>query len=307
MSDLPPLAFLDGAALPGGRVCIIAADWGLEDTFDRPTRLLFLGGHEPFQLQLPANIISVAAFRESDSELIAALSKSGQVFVVDSASGKVTEERLPVSPQDELTRLHVAEGVVLACGMRGIVYARRDPAHWVKSDAGLFSTTIKIPMDEVADLAGTTVSDLYAVGSFGLMAHYDGTVWTRIDSPTDRNLEQAITSPSGEILICGDRGLILHGRADRWELIDTDLDDSFWGMTWFREQLYLATQDRLYTYDRTAGLAPVSTGLEPSPTTYRLDTGDGALWSFGLTDVLRFDGSTWQRIYSTDSTRLPEI
>jgi hypothetical protein len=34
MSELPPLAFLDGAALSGGLVCVIAADWGLEDTFD---------------------------------------------------------------------------------------------------------------------------------------------------------------------------------------------------------------------------------------------------------------------------------
>jgi hypothetical protein len=307
MSDLPPLAFLDGAALPGGRVCIVAADWGLEDSFDRPTRLLFLGGHEPFQLQVPANIISVAAFRESDSERIAALSKSGRVFVVDSASGRVTEERIPASPLDELTRLHVAAGVVLACGMRGLVYARRDAAGWIKSDAGLFEPTLKIPLDRVADLAGTGVKDLYAVGSFGLMAHYDGTIWTRIDSPTDRNLEQAIASPSGEILICGDRGLILHGDGDRWELIDTGTDEAFWGMAWFREQLYLATLDGLYTYDRTAGLKAVSTGLEPSPTAYRLDAGDGALWSFGLTDVLRFDGSTWQRIYTSDSTGLPEV
>jgi hypothetical protein len=307
MSDLPPLAFLDGAALAGGRVCIVAADWGLEDTFDRPTRLLFLGGHAPFQLQLPANIISVVAFRESDRELIAALSKSGQVFVVDSASGQVIEERLPVSARDELTRLHVAAGVVLACGMRGLVSARLDPAHWVKADAGLFATTVKIPLDQLADLAGTAVRDLYAVGSYGLMAHYDGTVWTRLDSPTDRNLEQAITSPSGEIVICGDRGLVLHGRGDRWELIDTGLDDSFWGMAWFREQLYLATLDGLYTYHHTAGLEAVSTGLEPSPTTYRLDADDGALWSFGLTDVLRFDGSTWRRIYTSNSTRLPEV
>jgi hypothetical protein len=286
MSELPPLAFLDGAALSGGLVCVIAADLGLEDTFDRPTRLLFLGGHDPFQLQLPSNIVPVVPFHESDNQRIAALSKAGQVFVVDVASRRVTEERIPCSPLDELICLHVADGVVLACGMQGLVYARRDAARWTKCDAGLYDPAIKIPLDQPTGLVGTKMNDLYAVGCFGLMARYDGNVWTRIDGPTDRDLNQAITPPSGEIFICGNQGLILRGRDDGWELIDTGLDETFWGMAWFHEQLYLATLDNgLYTHDRRAGLKTVTTELVPSPTTYRLAADDGALWSLGLVDA----------------------
>ena len=29
---------------------------------------------------------------------------------------------------------------------------------------------------------------------------------------------------------------------------------------------------------------------------YRLDSGDGVLWSFGPKDLLRFDGKVWKRV-----------
>ncbi|NVB43497.1 hypothetical protein G6O69_37100 [Pseudenhygromyxa sp. WMMC2535] len=42
-------------------------------------------------------------------------------------------------------------------------------------------------------------------------------------------------------------------------------------------------------------LEEVELGLDQPVGFYRLDSGDGVLWSFGPKDLLRFDGQAWQR------------
>src|SRR5579859_874193 len=280
MIYLPAFEFLDGVGLGANRALVIAAELGLKDSADRPTALLTIDGEQWAALEVPGNVVSVARAPASTNQIVA-LAKDGRAFAVDLALGIFREEIVTGTYYGELIRLHAVADRVWACGMRGQVYSRSSDGVWSAAGAGLFQDRPTRDPIQLTDIAGSLVNGLYCVGCFGVMARYEARAWHRTNTPTDRSLEQAISVASGEVYACGDRGILLRGRDNYWELIDTALEEGFWGMAWFRTKLYLATLTGLSSYDREAGLMPVATGLTPKPTTYRLDADANSLWSFG--------------------------
>jgi len=66
-----------------------------------------------------------------------------------------------------------------------------------------------------SDVTGTSPRDVYAVGDAagqGLLLHYDGSTWTPIASGTEAILRGAWVTPSGEVIVVGDYGVVLRGR-----------------------------------------------------------------------------------------------
>jgi len=67
--------------------------------------------------------------------------------------------------------------------------------------------SIKIPDQIFPSLAnkiwGTSSSDLYVVGNGGLIAHYDGTSWSKIESGTELDLLDIWGTDSDNIWVCG--------------------------------------------------------------------------------------------------------
>jgi hypothetical protein len=71
---------------------------------------------------------------------------------------------------------------------------------------------------------GTSSNDLYVVGSEGLIAHYNGSDWRKLESGTDVNLLDIWGTPDGnEVWACGwnsdSRSILLRKNKDQWETL----------------------------------------------------------------------------------------
>lgn len=63
---------------------------------------------------------------------------------------------------------------------------------------------------------GGASNDVFAVGFGGLIAHYDGSVWTRMESGTSADLEEIWGSASDDVYAVGEGGAILHFDGEAW-------------------------------------------------------------------------------------------
>ena len=92
--------------------------------------------------------------------------------------------------------------------------------------------------------------------------------------------------------------MLLKGRYDRWAVIPQELVmQDYWGITWFRDRLYLATMNILVELT-VNGLSPVAFAGDFPHTCFNLAVAldHSVMWSTGAKDVFSFDGTTWTRI-----------
>jgi hypothetical protein len=195
----------------------------------------------------------------------------------------------------ELFRVRSFSGSVYACGQSSQVY-RLQGNGWTHFDQGLLDKR----GETLEDIDGSGPDDIYAVGLSGTIAHYDGRRWTLLDSPTNEHLSNVRCISRDKVYLCGNNGVLFRGYRDNWEYIGSlDLAETFWGMDMFAGELYLAHSGGIVKHDGI-NLVPVSTGPQKR-TFHRLHSNDGLLISFGVDDVLSFDGSNWKEIVWPDN------
>jgi hypothetical protein len=82
------------------------------------------------------------------------------------------------------------------------------------------------------DIWGTAPDNVYAVGGKGLIVHYDGTVWTQVESGTTAYLTAIWGSGADDIYAVGNGGTVLHFDGATWSRMTSgskgDLND-VWG------------------------------------------------------------------------------
>lgn len=142
---------------------------------------------------------------------------------------------------------------------------------------------------------GFAEDDIYAAGWKGEIWHFDGSTWRMKPSPTNLLLTTICCGEDGVVYIAGREGLLLSGRDDQWDIIDTgDVRADFWNATWFDGFLYLSGMQGLFQLN-DGNLDLVDPGL--GPTSFNtLAINDGQMWSIGATDIIAFDGAQWWRI-----------
>src|SRR3569833_960886 len=117
--------------------------------------------------------------------------------------------------------------------------------------------------------------DIYAVGWDGEVWNYDGASWHELPAITNQVLVDVCCTGDGVVYACGREGLLIKGRADIWEIVDTDdLEEDFWSLAWFDDRLFIASLYNLYTLGKK-GLAEVSMGKDTPGTCNRLAADDG--------------------------------
>ncbi len=82
--------------------------------------------------------------------------------------------------------------------------------------------SIPCPYDASLSLRQMTfVSDTeaWAVGGNGYIARWDGYTWTRVESPTDKDLNDVFFLPSDNGWAVGEGGLILHWDGNAWSVV----------------------------------------------------------------------------------------
>ncbi len=79
---------------------------------------------------------------------------------------------------------------------------------------------------------GSAADDIFAVGEFGTILHYDGTSWSTMDSPTGNNLNAVWGSAAGDVYAVGNSGTILHHDGSSWAAMPSSTGsdlNSVWG------------------------------------------------------------------------------
>ncbi len=139
-------------------------------------------------------------------------------------------------------------------------------------------------------------SDLYAAGRDGLLAHYDGSEWTEIETETGFDLNDIWAASGSDIFVVGDGGVILYFNGVLWKELQSkttsDLN-AVWGVS--ENSVYAAGDNILLHYENKKWNV-VDTGY---PRDFR------SVWASSDTDIyigsnysylLHFDGASWSEM-----------
>ncbi len=139
-------------------------------------------------------------------------------------------------------------------------------------------------------VAGFSDDEVYCAGWEGDLWRYDGKKFRKIDLGIKNHLTKIRTASDGLIYGCGMAGIIIKGRGNQWEVIETEHED-LWGIIEFNNTIYVSSLYAVYKLvDKE--LIPIDFGNDIEPgSCYHLSAADGIMWSIGGKDVLEFDGN----------------
>jgi hypothetical protein len=224
---------------------------------------------------------------------------NGQKFSRDNLQGSWREVLIPdVARYGELFRIRAIANSVYACGQSSQIY-KLQSGGWTHFDQGI----LDLGAETLEDIDGSAPDDIYAVGLLGTIAHYDGRAWRLLDSPTNQHLSNVRCVSRDEIYICGNNGTVFRGNQHAWTFIGEPASEvSYWGMDLFNGELYLAHSGGIVKHDGQ-NLVSVHVQLETKRklTFHRLHANDGLLFSFGVDDLVYFDGQTWREVVWPDN------
>jgi hypothetical protein len=164
---------------------------------------------------------------------------------------------------------------------------------WRSIDEGVYIPGEKGEARILLSIHGLKKSSIYAVGTNGVIFHYDGRKWTEMDSPTNVGLQRVLCVGNDEVYLCGDANGLYRGNEKQW-LPLTEADDAvtFWDMTLFRNQVYVCTKKQLFVI-RGDSLEEVKIPLKGPLGFYRMDADEDELWTCGNDCLLQYDGKSW--------------
>lgn len=226
-------------------------------------------------------------------EQMVVLGREGQVVIA--GQGEIyTEDIFSNTESEELSSFREVREIVdkaYAVGMDYSVYRRDGRNQWIHINNGLSLETSKVVGFE--SVHGFSESDIYAVGWNGEIWHYNGILWSQVNSPTNLILTKVLCAGDGYVYACGQAGILLRGKKNRWEIIEQDeTDEDFWDIEWFNGKLYISTIQFLYTLKDDLLVLEDFNGEIPE-TCYHLSSADGVMWSIGAKDIVVFDGNEW--------------
>lgn len=238
--------------------------------------------------------VSVAACTRPD-ERYALAAPDGTVLLL--GGGRIDEEVIPgASARGPLRRIRAIEGTLFAVGMMRQVHRRDGAGRWTRVDTPEMARCRAVTGFET--IVGASSGELCCAGWGGEIWNHAAGSWRMIQAPTNVVLLDGCLADDGSVILCGQRGVILRGRGDSWELVDHGGPQAtWWSCCWYRDRAWLATDHGLFTLDGDV-LAPVDIAVDgEAPETFQqLATGDGILVSAGPKDLLAFDGTDWTRV-----------
>lgn len=200
---------------------------------------------------------------------------NGQVFSQTGETEKKSkfefEERLPLIRQVSVMQVREIAGYAYMSGTLRTVFRRESPGKW----KCLFGNDLAVRDEEKKqgrslgfhDIDGFAADDIYACGGEGDLCHYDGRRWDVLDSPTNQDFLSLCCAGNGKVYVGGMKGTLVEGRGDEWKVVSQGGDKWIRSMAWFKDRLYLATDQGLCEYndDRVrpaAGLSGIAIGSE---------------------------------------------
>lgn len=176
-------------------------------------------------------------------------------------------------------------------------------AIWAASDRDLFTVGLAGWRARITDMVpqvnrdtkqrrlnaihGTSTENVYAAGDNGTVFHYDGRVWTEVETPTNAAL-LAVLCHNDDVYFAGASGTLFLKTGDRWDQLHSQDEITINSLAWYRDTLFAAAGLRGVYRLGDDGLVPFKERI-----IFRLKTVGDLLFGFGNRLLIQFDGSGW--------------
>ncbi len=290
--DLTGQTFIRGTEIENGRFIINTQDPGLDIETQPHTGLCYWTKEEGWVEIGLAPKLTVDATPNEDGSMMIKIDPTGFIHELDGDDVekeflKDAEGKIPSSPFRCIRRIG---SQIFACGVEQQVQ-RRDDGPW----------EIISPKDKTDSpssfecIDGFGPTEVYAAGWDGEIWAFDGSSWTKRNSPTSVVLND-ICAGAETCVAVGLAGVIVMGRGDEWQEIEQDeTDDAFWSVREFNGAFYMAALNAIYKLED--GKVTLFRDIdEDMRTTFMLSVGPSGLWSVGASDITLFDGTDWHTI-----------
>jgi len=237
-----------------------------------------------FVVQWTATHISVLM---NNGAYVYATGPKGKVAVLTPTGS--SEEVIDASDDGPFSRgplrdLRAIQGRLYVCGMARQVYRREGPNQWTRRDEGVVLPKGIARVVGFNAIDGLSEEDIYAVGFAGEIWQCKGSRWHQLDSPTNAVLHCVRAVRQDLIYAAGQKGILLRGNGDEWGQIEqTATAKDFWGMEWFKDSLFVCSDEAVYVLRDDGQLENVSQGK--LATCGHLHANDDVMWSFGTKQV----------------------
>ena len=243
--------------------------------------------------------ISMATIRPSGgNRTVVAISPRGAFWEVDPAAlNEVSGEINGV--QNSLRALAAIDNAIYACGMGRTVLSRNGPGDWDNIGPNLKENNNTMQVVGFEDIDGFSGNDIYTVGWNGEIWHFNGSIWRRMDSPVSANLNAVCCASNGTVYIVGDEGVMLHGRDDTWDVIETGRFENLMDVAFYGGVIYMVTDFEILKVNDDLSIVPEDkffSSEDPPGTCLHLLIADDGLVSIGPKDLFRLHGNVWERL-----------
>lgn len=254
--------------------------------------------------------VSLDAVELQGSKAFIALTAVGEVYIYSKhykgIEGKLPDPTPPFIRPGTATRIRKIGEHLYAVSTSRVVHRRDNNGNWVFISQSAYGEDLKTSSGKVfggfKDIDGFSETDIYAAGGDGHVWHFDGSVWRRIDIPTNVELCCLICASDGFVYIGGASYLMLRGRGDKWEFLNKPQDNlgSFKFIVEYQSKLYTVDYwgNTLYEVD-AKGVRPTDMGgyqILPGGALC-LAQGDGIMVIAGNQSAAMFDGKEWVSLF----------
>lgn len=244
----------------------------------------------------------VGASTQPDSKGFA-ISSHGDIYAI---GGGVNEREIDIPTSENggplrgvIRRVRTICGWLYLCGGNNCVGKRLGKNSWLS-----YSEDVPNPprtdgrYNFLHDIDGFSEEDIYMVGNYGQVFHFDGKVWKRISIPSNIDFETVCCAGDGHVYISGANGTTFRGRGDTWQLIHTGRGSlPFREMVWYEDRVWCTSDYGLWQI-KDAKLESV--GLHNGMNAYsgNLSTAAGVLLLAGYGGAAYLANGAWTNIFS---------
>jgi hypothetical protein len=290
--------FLSGCA-PFHDVVLFSKSLDEMDDADQPNATFFMfnrGALSRFAGSAAWPAVSMATLKPGDGQrVLVAIGPNGEAWEGLTSNATHTAGRIGISEQSWRS-LAAIQGEIYACGMGRVAALRTGPHQWRDISAPSPAKDKRILGFE--DIDGFSSADLYAVGWHGEIWHRKSGKWRQVDSPVSANLNAVCCAGDGVAYAVGDGGVMLRGRNDEWEAIESGRPENLQDVRDHERQVYVTTDFEILQLTED-GLVPVTAFSDPDDapdTCLHLAKAADGLVSIGPKDLFSLSGGTWRRV-----------
>ncbi len=166
-------------------------------------------------------------------------------------------------------------------------------SEWLKMNSGTNKN--------LTDIWGNSANDVYVVGSYGTILHYDGNNWSAMDSGTEEYLSSVWSSSANDVFAVLETGTILHYDGSNWSTMISGIDkylSCVWGSS-ANDVFVVGSSGTILHYDGN-NWTTMNSGTDG----FILNVwGRSAndVFAVGAGIILHYDGSNWNTMDSGNS------